>query len=38
MQQRSLQQVPARGTPKLTVCREAQRASYLDLTVKTDDP
>jgi len=28
----------AEGTPKLTVCREAQRASYLDLPVKTHDP
>jgi hypothetical protein len=26
---------PAEGTPKLTVYREAQRASYLDLPVKT---
>jgi predicted acyl esterase len=25
---------PAEGTPKLTVYREAQRASYLDLPVK----
>jgi predicted acyl esterase len=29
---------PAEGTPKLTVYREAQRASYLDLPVKTHDP
>jgi predicted acyl esterase len=29
---------PAEGTPKLTVYREAQRVSYLDLPVKTDDP
>ena len=28
---------PAEGTPKLTVYREAQRASYLDLPVKTHD-
>ena len=26
---------PAEGTPNLTVYREAQRASYLDLPVKT---
>jgi hypothetical protein len=26
---------PAEGTPKLTVYREAPRASYLDLPVKT---
>jgi hypothetical protein len=38
MQERSLQQVLAEGTPKLTVYREAQRASYLDLPVKTHDP
>ena len=29
---------PAEGTPKLTVSREAQRAFYLDLPVKTHDP
>jgi MFS family permease len=29
---------PAEGTPKLTAKREAQRASYLDLPVKTHDP
>jgi hypothetical protein len=29
---------PAEGTPKLTVYREAQRASYLDLPVKTHYP
>jgi hypothetical protein len=29
---------PAEGTPKLTAYREAQRASYLDLPVKTHDP
>ena len=29
---------PAEGTPKLTVYREAQLASYLDLPVKTHDP
>ena len=29
---------PAEGTSKLTVYREAQRASYLDLPVKTHDP
>jgi hypothetical protein len=29
---------PAEGTPKLTVYREAQRASYLDLPVKTYNP
>ncbi|HMH01818.1 MAG TPA: hypothetical protein VK555_10415 [Terriglobales bacterium] len=29
---------PAEGTPKLTVYREAQRAAYLDLPVKTYDP
>src|SRR5882762_5999695 len=29
---------PAEGTPKLTVYREAQRASYLDLPVKNHDP
>ena len=29
---------PAEGTPKLTVYREAQRASYLDLPVKTHNP
>jgi predicted acyl esterase len=28
----------AEGTHKLTVHREAQRASYLDLPVKTHDP
>ena len=28
----------AEGTPKLTVYREAQRASYLDLPVKTHAP
>jgi hypothetical protein len=27
-----------KGTPKLTVYREAQRASYLDLPVKAHDP
>jgi hypothetical protein len=35
MQQRSLQQV---RVTKLTVYREAQRASYQDLPVKTRDP
>jgi predicted acyl esterase len=29
---------PAEGALKLTVYREAQRASYLDLPVKTRDP
>jgi predicted acyl esterase len=29
---------PAEGTPKFMVYREAQRASYLDLPVKTHDP
>jgi hypothetical protein len=29
---------PAEGTPKLTVYREAQRASHLDLPVRTHDP
>jgi hypothetical protein len=29
---------PAEGAPKLTVYREAQRASYLDLPVKTHNP
>jgi hypothetical protein len=29
---------PVEGTPKLTVYREVQRASYLDLPVKTHDP
>jgi hypothetical protein len=28
----------AEGTPKLTVYREAQRASSLNLPVKTNDP
>ena len=33
-----IERYPAEGTPKLTVYREAQRASYLDLPVKTHDP
>jgi len=32
------ERVPGEGTPKLTVYREAQRASYLDLPVKAHDP